>query len=269
MFKEQQVSSHISMVKDLIKSLRIIIRGVQNLRYFRRINAGVPIIIGGCGRSGTTLLLSILGAHPQLHAISRETGILRKERLSQSSRLWTLLSLSADTYVARKNTAIRWVEKTPRNINNIPAINQFFRGNVKFIHIVRDGRDVILSRHPTKPEEFWVDTERWVHDVSNGLAHEKSYDMLLVRYERLIDDFDRVVQDILDFLSLPPAPEVLDYYKHTTVSENVAWESGVQQIHKSSVNKWKQPEYQSRVAEMMKEPTAHALLRRLDYLEHE
>ena len=269
MLKERPVLNRISMVKDLIKSLRIIILGSLNLPYFRRINSGVPIIIGGCGRSGTTLLLSILGAHPQLHAISRETGILRKERLSQSPRLWTLLSLSADTYTARKDTARRWVEKTPRNINNISAINQFFKGNVKFIHIVRDGRDVILSRHPTKPEEFWVDTERWVHDVSNGLASEDSFDMLLVRYESLIHDFDRVVQDILNFLSLPPAPEVLDYYKHTTVSENIAWESGVQQIHRSSVNKWKQPEYQGRVAEMMGDQAAYSLLKRLDYLDYE
>lgn len=31
-----------------------------------------PIVIGGCGRSGTTLLLSILGAHPDIFALASE-----------------------------------------------------------------------------------------------------------------------------------------------------------------------------------------------------
>ena len=32
-----------------------------------------PLIIGGCGRSGTTLLLSVLSAHPKVLAIPHET----------------------------------------------------------------------------------------------------------------------------------------------------------------------------------------------------
>ena len=31
-----------------------------------------PILIGGCGRSGTTLLLSLLSAHPRIRAVSRQ-----------------------------------------------------------------------------------------------------------------------------------------------------------------------------------------------------
>jgi hypothetical protein len=32
-----------------------------------------PIIIGGCARSGTTLLLSVLSCHPNIYAIPDET----------------------------------------------------------------------------------------------------------------------------------------------------------------------------------------------------
>ncbi len=34
-----------------------------------------PILIGGCGRSGTTLLTSILSSHPKIALIPHETGI--------------------------------------------------------------------------------------------------------------------------------------------------------------------------------------------------
>ena len=133
-----------------------------------------PILIGGCGRSGTTLLLAILSAHPNIFAFSRELvavvdwkpadndpDSLEPARLDRLYRelLWRRIPPSAQ----------RWCEKTPRNVHHIDKILDFWP-NSRFFHIVRDPRDVLTSRHPTRPDEYWVSPERWVRDVRAGLA---------------------------------------------------------------------------------------------------
>src|SRR6056297_2982515 len=73
---------------------------------------GEPIIIGGCGRSGTTLLLSIISAHPDIYAFSKEIGVFSewhkgKPRLDRLNRYILLHKLP--------DTKKRMCEKTPAN----------------------------------------------------------------------------------------------------------------------------------------------------------
>ena len=42
----------------------------------QRLSRMSPIVIGGCARSGTTLLLSVLSCHPNVYAIPVETQAL-------------------------------------------------------------------------------------------------------------------------------------------------------------------------------------------------
>lgn len=44
----------------------------------------------------------------------------------------------------------RYCEKSPKNVLYIEKLLEAFRGEEKVIHVVRDGRDVITSEHPSK-----------------------------------------------------------------------------------------------------------------------
>ncbi|MCD4696794.1 MAG: sulfotransferase, partial [Bacteroidales bacterium] len=146
-----------------------------------------PVLLGGCGRSGTTLLLSILSAHPGLFCISEETmafcptaylddynpmAPFETERFYNENFTSNLL-----------NSYDQWCEKTPKNVLFFKRINDHFNQKVKLIHIVRDGRDVIISRHPTNPKIYWVNPERWISDVNAGLSMYSHPNVHTLRYE--------------------------------------------------------------------------------------
>jgi hypothetical protein len=107
----------------------------------------------GSPRSGTTLLGDILDLHPQIGrwyepyfvmdryfsnapSDNREAEDATDEVKQQVTR-----AFSAYRRRARCNTV---VDKTPRNCFKIPFLLQVFP-RAKFIHVLRDGRDVTLS----------------------------------------------------------------------------------------------------------------------------
>ena len=216
---------------------------------------------------GTTLLLSIFAAHPEIHGINIETGIFRKENLNQRKRIFTNLLISSELFKDRKPSAIRYMEKTPNNVNNIEGILKYFNNKVKIIHIIRDGRDVVTSTHPTEKIKFWVDFDRWVNDVKNGLKYESHENVLSIRYEDLISDFENTMSVLCTFLNLGLSKEILNFEKHSSVKNNVAWEQPIQPIY---IKKREKSEIKlSRVKEFLNYEPARQLMLSLKYLEPE
>ncbi|NBC11389.1 MAG: hypothetical protein GVY24_06590, partial [Planctomycetes bacterium] len=68
-----------------------------------------PIFIVGCGHSGTTLLLRLIGAHPQIMPLLEETWALVNGEY-QRLHGWDLSCFKAGKQ--------RWVEKTPSHIHH-------------------------------------------------------------------------------------------------------------------------------------------------------
>lgn len=227
-----------------------------------------PIFIGGCGRSGTTLLLSILSAHPQVFACPKELGLFNKVLYDAQGR-------PAPHRIDRLYRAIltrpmppqarRFVEKSPSNVKQIAAIDGYFQGRFRFVHIIRDGRDVVLSIHPTDPKRYWVEPERWVNDVKAGLAFRDHPRVLTLFYEDLILNYEACIASICEHCELPLTEEMRNWFAHTTVKKNRAYHEGVSQIHSQSIGKWKKPEFARRVAELLAYPGAQDLLEELGY----
>ena len=242
-------------------------------RRAERIFRDPPVLIGGCGRSGTSLLLSILAAHPQVLAIPTETGVFsnwetdpaaagaspawRPQRMDRIYR--HILSRSIP------DTVTRYCEKTPSNVRHIEQILNFFQGRVKFIHLIRDGRDVMTSVHPENPDTYWVDPERWVSDVRTGLAHRALPQLLTIKYEDLILQHQQTMQQVCDFLEIEYTPALKSWFEHSDVRKNRAWFHPLKQLHPSSIGKWKQEKFRSRVAEIMRDGEVVKLLRELNY----
>jgi hypothetical protein len=236
----------------------------------KRIFTGTPIIIGGGARSGTTLLLSILSAHKSVFAFKRELGLFKygkeiegrftPERIDRFYRsiLWNRMGRGVD----------RWCEKTPNNIRYIQRIDSFFQNReYRFIHIVRDGRDVVLSRHPhTTHRIYHVEPSEWVADVQEGLKYSGRENFLTIRYESLIEDFERTMASVSDHLGIDLSDEILNFYDHASVRRNPAYFAGLERIHRKSIGKWKNTENKERVEKLLAYPGAKDLLNKLGYL---
>lgn len=136
------------------------------------------VFIVGCPRSGTTLLQTVVGAHPSLCTFPETHFFARTMPRFQHSRLVRPESLRATTYLARAgipfevpnrfglpqlsvekwvrsftqsldNVAIAqghvgWLEKSPENVSQIKHIEAFVP-DATFIHILRNGLPVAKS----------------------------------------------------------------------------------------------------------------------------
>ncbi len=253
----------VARYKQIISPLIIYLGKKKETRAF----SSSPILIGGCARSGTTLLLSILSAHPHIFCYPNELGVFNywKQNKNNESEPIRLYRLYRSILLSRiPSSAKRWCEKTPRNVRHLETIFKYYSNHVKFIHIIRDGRDVILSKHPDH-HDYWVSPERWVHDVKMGLKYIGHPNVLTIYYENLVFKFQQTINQICTFTGEPRTEELINWHQNSKIRKSNAWSSSVQDLFKSSVGKWKLPENTERIEEFMKNEEAKQLLYELGY----
>ncbi len=111
----------------------------------------------------------------------------------------------------------RWGEKTPIYVKSMWAI-QSALPEARFVHVIRDGRDVALSIRDRATKEHPIDriAERWVRRITRARAQAKRLDYYKeIRYEALILDTEPTLREILEFFALPWDDAVLDYHQHS------------------------------------------------------
>lgn len=264
-----------------------------------------PIIIGGCGRSGTTLLRVMLDSHSNI-ACGPESELLLYDNLPPAEDdYWKVLSLKfemklnqvlnlraqnsssrkfADAffseYCRQKNKTI-WAEKTPRNIKRAQFIwNLFPKGRI--IHVIRDGRDVIssLMTHPRykvvgnklEPTGIHRDIEpciqRWIIDVSDGLMLRGDKRYYEIRYEDLISNTEKTLQNLCAFLEIKFDPIMLYYHKIKDGSRNIGRfpqnPEATQSLYSNAVGKWKKHFTDEDLEQVMEQ--AGPMLKKLGYV---
>lgn len=202
-----------------------------------------PFFIVGCGRSGTSLLRSMLNSHPDVSVPPEALSLidfLRADRVparrlrrqflrDHELREWELRLAEpdlADCHSAAEmiyrvhriyceaRGASRWGHKTPRFVRHLDLLGTHFP-DAKFIHIVRDPRAVARSftRSPVHQSNPLYAAMRWRRDVSAGRAFIRAHPdaCLEVRYEALVRDPAATLRAVCDFLELRYEPEMLRY----------------------------------------------------------
>ncbi|MEQ8717545.1 MAG: sulfotransferase [Acidimicrobiales bacterium] len=228
-----------------------------------------PIVIGGCGRSGTTLLLSVLSCHPEIHAIPQETGALCRGALKPELgldapfRLELLYEHLVESAISP--TARRWCEKTPRNVWYFERLIDHFGAGIRLLNIVRDGRDVVRSRHPSNPDSTHVQPRRWVADVGAGKAVEDHPQVLTIRYEDLVGQYEPTLRRVCEFLEVDFVTAFLAYPTSAVVKSNTAWFGPARAVTTNSVGAWRESSSEDPVRELLAIPEALELLRHYSY----
>lgn len=235
-----------------------------------------PVVIGGCGRSGTTLLLSLMSCHPKIFAIDIETvalcpdgyggdGMFNKTPdLNVPLRLDKIYQYFYEREIPESCT--RWCEKTPRNVFYFERILHHFGADARLIHIVRDGRDVITSIHPGHETKFWVPPERWIMDVAAGRRMEKHPQILTIRYEDLVRQYETTMRRICAFIEEEFVAEFLAYPESARIKESGAWFNPAQTANDKSIGRWRDPKFEATVAALLQEPLAVELLQHYGYI---
>jgi sulfotransferase family protein len=216
-----------------------------------------PIVIGGCGRSGTTLLLSMLGVLPAVLAIEDE----QYPFYPYPFRLRRLAKVLSD---GKRRGQQRWCEKTPKNVRAFGPILKAFGKEVRIVHLVRDGRDVVTSHHPNHEERYWVSPERWVADVRSGLNFGEQ--ILLLRYEDLVAEPENSIKKLCAFINEEFDARMVAPQTYSSVKHNVAWEgTKIRALDAKGIGRWKAPEHTDRVREFKEYPGTMQLMKTLGY----
>lgn len=167
-----------------------------------------PVFIVGCGHSGTSIMLAILGNHPHFHPITCESALFKR---NEPEIREIMLKWDRECIEAGKK---RWIEKTPPHIFHIKRF-LLHRPQSKFIIMLRDGRDVVCSLiYRTEYKNFEERVERWVYDNLAGLPYWDHPNVMVVKYEDLVSKTEITLKKVFSFLGENYTSEILNYYKY-------------------------------------------------------
>jgi len=232
-----------------------------------------PIIIGGCPRSGTTLGRALIGAHPKIASPQREChillGIKKRASLQEAfeltdSEISELFKQSSDVvrfcesvfklYMRKCHKKLICV-KAPAHIYFIEKMFRYFPG-MKFIHIIRDGRDTACSlrTHPKRKlvagkfvatnvkKPFAYCIRRWVSAINQGVKGRNYNNYIEIKYEDMVKDTVRTMETLYGFLSLEmiSEEELLGFYKKEIPEKHPSNIEIGRPLYEGSVGKWKQ-----------------------------
>ncbi len=233
-----------------------------------------PIIVGGCARSGTTLVRVILDSHRNL-CCGPESGLFFRKRTGLNRlvnrfdmprpRVLRLARESGSRaefidkffgFYARRSGTRRWAEKSPRNVQVLDYVFRSFP-KARFIHVIRDGRDVACSlrtfpRHEVVEGELVpLETrnplepgiERWVSDITAALPYRSDPRYLEVRYEDVVASTRETIAKVLEFAGEPWDEAVLRHSEFDTTSRDVAKfpqnPEATRPVTDESIGRWK------------------------------
>ena len=141
----------------------------------------------------------------------------------------------------------RWGDKTPGYLTEVDRLHTVLP-QARFIHLVRDGRDVCLSLKRTgwhgettlEIARYWGSAVAAAHDAGQSLPPRQ---YLEIAYERLVLDTEKVLRRVCEFLDEPFDSRMLRFYE--TAGENIPSRSKghltktYRPPRPSDVNRWK------------------------------
>lgn len=208
-----------------------------------------PFIVGS-PRSGTTLLRLMLDSHsdlaipPETHFIPqlvqewplsnqkefflktltehRSWGDFHMDPTVLESKIFAIslfdLTLGLRAFYqlyAERFGKKRWGDKTPLYVTSMELIQKLLP-EARFIHLVRDGRDVAVSLRNLwfGPKSLEEKASRWVWTIKEARRQAQNMKHYLeVRYEDLILDTVNTLKRICGFIDFPWNPGMLNYHE--------------------------------------------------------
>lgn len=128
---------------------------------------------------------------------------------------------------ARRQGKVRYADKTPRNLMNIPLLAQLFP-EARVIHIIRDGRDVALSVLDVDfgPKDIGAAALSWKEFVSEGrTAGQRLGERYLeIHYEDILESPEKSVRSLCEYIDLPFDSVMLRYFERShEITAPAAW----------------------------------------------
>lgn len=227
----------------------------------------IPVFLISLPRAGSTLLEQILGRHPSIEATGElpyiravmRTTLEMRMRHGRISVPELLMQLGPDEaralgaeYLRRaalhRHEGTRYfIDKMPSNWSDILFIRMILP-QARFIEIRRDAMDCCFSNFTHHFGSAHAASFDLVHQARACVDYTRLMDHLnatsprlicSVRYEELIDDPDRELSRVLDYLDLEWDDSLLRFYESERSVRTPSAEQVRQPLNRSGMGTWK------------------------------
>ena len=219
------------------------------------------VFLIGFPRSGTTLVDNIINSHSKISVIEErpildQTIKFSNFNLNQSNNLKSSNEVreyylnEVSKYITVNNSCYI-VDKLPLNILNLPFIANFFPDS-KIILALRHPLDCILScwmqnfkLNPAMSVMCDLDETAKLYDICMETYYQSTLnyhlDIKTLKYEKLINDFNFNIKNLLDFLNLEWESNIENYREFTLkrgIIRTPSYSQVVKPIYTSSSYRW-------------------------------
>jgi Sulfotransferase family len=229
-----------------------------------------PIVVGGCYRSGTSLVRRLLDSHPRIHC-GPEVKLFRdfygdyldvEDPIAHLRFMTTARSLLPDEQVlevlggalvemheraARAAGKPRWADKTPENVVFLEEWGRILGDSFVFLHVVRNPLDTLASIEEagfprSVPAALEGRIELYVRYTEAGLrfGEENPDRYVRVLYDDLVQGPEATIRSMMESLGerFAPAQLTIDPARHQPGLEDPkATRAGA--IHRESQGRWR------------------------------
>ncbi|HVA98088.1 MAG TPA: sulfotransferase [Bacteroidia bacterium] len=249
----------------------------------------IPVFfILGKSRSGTTLLQTMLDAHPNAIVPVESIFLLYLKKKYFNIKIWDDKRINQfinDLYKERKFCYFWNVnrEKLSTELKSLPKKNisyseickhiylnyssvftkeeiviigdknpvyPFFIADIlavfpdaKFIHLIRDYKDVIVSSREVLANRSvarFAYEWKYVNEEIEKAKNNNPTSFYTLKYENLVYDSEFYLKEICNFLSLPYSAKMLDFYERpASAYYNLSHKNTLYPINDKNINKWK------------------------------
>jgi hypothetical protein len=229
--------------------------------------SNLPIVVGGCHRTGTSLVRRILDAHPRIHCgpevlFFRDFyGDYRDDPLRHLRFADTVRSIlpekdaldvlgrafvEAHERAARLAGKVRWADKAPENALHTADWERLLGECWLFVHVVRNPLDTVASmrsRFPlTLPQDVAGQAEHYRRYTTAGLAFARRHPerSFVLVYERLCAEPEQTLRALMAHLGEELDPRQLafnDEPHQSGLEDPLVGETVV--VHGASVGRWR------------------------------
>jgi tetratricopeptide (TPR) repeat protein len=224
-------------------------------------NAHDPIFIIGMPRAGSTLIEQILASHSRVEGTMELPDIPAMALREGRGADWidAIAGLSAEeverfgaefierTRIQRKTDKPFFIDKLPNNWNYLGFIRMILP-NAKIIDARRHPLDCCFSnfrQHFAKGQAFSYDLGdmgQYYADYVRFIAHFDAVApgyVYRVIHEHLLDDPEREIRSMLDFLNLPFEDACVNFHQNKRAVRTASSEQVRRPINRDGVDQWK------------------------------
>lgn len=216
-----------------------------------------PIFIVGLQRSGTSLIEQVLSSHPDVEGLG-ELPIVR-QLIREHDGIEGIAALAPDRLAAigeayldrarhfRRTSRPRFIDKLPNNWLHIGLIRLILPG-AKII----DARRHPMATGFSNFQQNYGSGLAWSYDLASIGRYYRDYLRLMTHFERiqpgamrrvvnerLIDDFEGEVRQLLDYLGLSFDPACLDFHKTERAVQTPSAEQVRRPVSREGVDRWR------------------------------